>query len=225
MATLEQVKTIHQRAHDIVNGYIREIQDIFPTDVIYYTIPMLVNHWILLYHFIRESFQYHGDKPLISIDGNIATNISDVIASLHGSLVIPSQSFIKYIWKIKFIKYTDAGAVNIGIHAANLNYYNDYFVNENWSYAYDASGAGWDCDNVVSFASSGWKQGDTVSITYSGVTKSLSLSINDIYQKGSVIKVKDNDHGYKLGIYMGYEHDAVQLMEYIELNDDPTEIE
>ena len=53
---LENVKSIDQRSKTFVNGYIRSIQKLFPKDNIYYTIPALVIHWILLYYYLGDEF-------------------------------------------------------------------------------------------------------------------------------------------------------------------------
>ena len=54
--SLENVKVICVRTKDCVNGYIKNCQKLLPEDNVYYTIPTLVIHWILLYFHIGDQF-------------------------------------------------------------------------------------------------------------------------------------------------------------------------
>ena len=75
MASLEDVKHIDISTKDIVFGFIKHVQSMLPKDNIYYTIPTLVSHWILLYFFIKESFDpnAHSTKLQLSKDDSILT--------------------------------------------------------------------------------------------------------------------------------------------------------
>ena len=55
-ASLEDVKYIDQRSKDVTFGYIQKSQTLFPSNNVYYTIPTLVIHWILLYYHSPEQF-------------------------------------------------------------------------------------------------------------------------------------------------------------------------
>ena len=48
---LKKVSKISQRYRDIVNGYIKEVQQLFPTANAYYNIVDLIQHCILLYFY------------------------------------------------------------------------------------------------------------------------------------------------------------------------------
>ena len=54
--SLEDVKIVDEQTKDTVKGFIREIETILPDDDIYFTIPTLVIHCILLYFFHNEQF-------------------------------------------------------------------------------------------------------------------------------------------------------------------------
>ena len=54
--SLENVKYTNQKGKDIVNGYVRNIQTLMPSDNVYYTVPTLVIHSILLYFYRLECF-------------------------------------------------------------------------------------------------------------------------------------------------------------------------
>ena len=118
MTTLEHVKTIDQRTKDFVNGYIRIIQDLFPTDNVYYTIPKLVRHWCLLYYFVRERLErYARDNALISEDGGTGTNHSyfSQSASIYGHVVMPYDAKQIHEWKFKCIQYEKRNLWAVGL--------------------------------------------------------------------------------------------------------------
>ena len=75
MSSLETVKDIDEKTKHCVFGYIRKTQKIFPNDNIYYTIPSLVIHWILLYYHIQERFDPEncGDGCSLNDDGSVLT--------------------------------------------------------------------------------------------------------------------------------------------------------
>ena len=56
MASLQDVKDIDIKTKSLINGYVRTVQEMWPQDNIYYTIPSLVIHWILLYYYLSDEF-------------------------------------------------------------------------------------------------------------------------------------------------------------------------
>ena len=54
--TLEDIKSIDQKIKDVIHGYIRNVQKEMPQDNIYFTIPALVIHWIMIFYYIAEHF-------------------------------------------------------------------------------------------------------------------------------------------------------------------------
>ena len=70
MASLKQPQ-IDQKTQDCVHGYIKICQKLLPDDNIYYNIPELVIHWILLFYFIGEEFDTErSHKEYIISDDN-----------------------------------------------------------------------------------------------------------------------------------------------------------
>ena len=55
-AQLEAIKKVDRRSNQIVQGFIRDIQDKLPAHNTFYTIPELVISWCLLFYFIKERF-------------------------------------------------------------------------------------------------------------------------------------------------------------------------
>ena len=74
--TLEDVKKIEQESKDLIHGYVRNIEKLFPGDVSYFTMPTLVIHWILLYYYIWEEFDANACAKcyVLSDDNTIVTS-------------------------------------------------------------------------------------------------------------------------------------------------------
>ena len=118
MASLEDVKFADILTKDTVFGFIRQVQSILPDDNVYYTIPTLVTHWILLYFFIKESFdpEAHSKKLELSKDNFIVTvketgdNYEAITAYLRN--VIKSGT---HQWTFKIIHCEATYTIVIGI--------------------------------------------------------------------------------------------------------------
>ena len=79
MATFEQVKNMDLMTKDIVNGFLRRIRLLFPSDIVYYDIPSLVIYLCLLYFHVQDSFdpEYCHPKVELSKYDSIATWIHE----------------------------------------------------------------------------------------------------------------------------------------------------
>ena len=62
---LDDAKKIEQESKDIIYGNIRNIEKLFPSDIIYFTIPTVVIHCILLYYYIWEEIDVN-DCPSVT---------------------------------------------------------------------------------------------------------------------------------------------------------------
>ena len=219
MTTLEDVKTIDQRTKDFLNGYIRMIQDLFPTDKIYYTIPKLVTHWCLLYYFIRERFErYDKDNALISEDGRTATNhsIYSQSASIYGHVVIPYDTRLIHEWVFKCIRFEKRSLWAVGLDRAQSKSYCMQFYNMEGSYAFRASGNIENSQRVMRGAHSGWFADDEITLEFNGNSKLLSIKINDKPKEEQTIQVMRNSEGYRVVLYLGERGDRGQLLSYTE---------
>ena len=99
VAILKDVKSVDTQTKMTVNGYIRQAQSLFPEDNIYYTIPALVIHWIILFFYANEQFdpnQCHQDFKLSS-NNTIVTCIKNGSKS-----ILLTQTVSKGIHKWKF---------------------------------------------------------------------------------------------------------------------------
>ena len=101
-ASLEDVKNIDQKTKDAIYGYIKQVQALFPSDNIYYTIPELVIYWCLLYYNQPERFDPKNcsHKFTLTEDNTVATQ-SDA-----GSMLLLLTNRHKtgiHEWKFKLV--------------------------------------------------------------------------------------------------------------------------
>ena len=77
---LKRVNRMSQKYKDIVNGFVKEVQDAFPSDISYYNIPSLVTHLILLhFHTFIESHLFTDNEidELLNLDVNNLNDVKD----------------------------------------------------------------------------------------------------------------------------------------------------
>ena len=114
--SLHDVKGIDIKMKYLVNGYVMQIQNLLPDDNVYYTIPTLIIHWILLYFYIPDAFdpdkchkvfELSKDNTLITHKQG-STNKSAYLSRIvdHGV----------YCWKFKLHKvYVSGFTMCIGV--------------------------------------------------------------------------------------------------------------
>ena len=99
--TLEDVKFVDVETKRFVNGYVREVEVLLPGDNVYYTIPTLIIHWIILYFYQMEQFDanYCHKDIILSDDNKIATTNN------RWHLAAMLQKVVKsgmHCWKFRF---------------------------------------------------------------------------------------------------------------------------
>ena len=99
--SLEDIKNIDRETKCIVTGFVKDVQKLLPLDNVYYTIPTLIIHWIILYYFQPDSFDPTncGKCHILSQDNTIVTNGWN--ACVYLSKVIKSGV---QEWKFKILK-------------------------------------------------------------------------------------------------------------------------
>ena len=119
--SLEHVKIIDQDSKDCVNGYVRELQELFPSDAIYYTIPPLIIHWILLYFYIWEKFDADNCCSNFKICNQLQNKTVTKTSSNPGAAYL--TNIIKsgvHFWKFKLIRLNKSGwSITIGVWRNN----------------------------------------------------------------------------------------------------------
>ena len=220
MASLEDVKFIDATSKIIVFGFMREAQCVLPTGNIYYTIPVLVSHWCLLYFTMQESFDpdcHHG-KLKLKEDNSIVTvhETGDGFAAITAYLKKIVKSGV-HQWEFKIL-HDDGWTIDIGIwkvdrypENVDVSLYSD--ATKYKSYAY-----------TVSHRCRTHPDGnDKTSYGKKCVTGDIICMIVDLEALELRYMVNNEDFGvcnkiektsYKAAISLYHEHDALELISY-----------
>ena len=152
MATIDLsvFKNIPQRQKDLIYGYIRKIQAIFPKDNTYYNIPDSVNYICALFYHLKDKWdpKYIGANHKLSNDGYSLT-IGGGASSSYGTVIVKSPEV--YRWKFKIHKAPANSHWNLvlgvwKIKSADKPVTDTHFTNSTnnkgtfeWGYAVDLS--------------------------------------------------------------------------------------
>ena len=114
---LEEVKNIDQRTKDFIYGYIRGAQELLPQNNIYFCIPTLVIHWILLYFGgLFDAFDVnncHSDYTISSKKRKITKQKNNHTTAFLCN-VVKDDGVHKWKFKIKRMNYL-AYTIIIGV--------------------------------------------------------------------------------------------------------------
>ena len=100
---LGDVKYINQWNRDIVFGFMKQMQSLFPKESINYTIPTLVIHWILLYFTIGDQFDENNcaSSYALSQRNTLLTKSEVDMSSAYLSNIVTKG---KHQWKFELKK-------------------------------------------------------------------------------------------------------------------------
>ena len=101
MSTLKATAQIGQLTKDSVNGYLRRIRSMLPSDNVYYDIPSLMSHWCLLYLHINEYFDPNYCDSSYSLS-NDNTSITKTVNARGAAFLTQIATNGIHIWKIKY---------------------------------------------------------------------------------------------------------------------------
>ncbi len=135
MTTLEDVKNVDPHIKDCVFGYVKDAQQLLPDDNVYYTIPTLIVHWILLYYFIKEQFDEEccNSNYELSSNNTIVTKIKSCYKTAYLTQIVSAGvhkwtfkmirqptplTTVIGVWKTKYL-----ADPNIDVDEANGKYY------------------------------------------------------------------------------------------------------
>ena len=216
---------IDNKAKVLINGYMREIQQLFNNqNVSYYVIPIDINRICFMFYYIFEQFDENRCGEEISITNNNKTidNKSGGKGTCFGKCVISSILDNIYIWKIKTIG-TSTSCISIGIADAESLWFNDHsdLVENTISYGYAV------CDAALVYCSKDastnkdipafTKKGDvlTMKLKFNPNKSTLSFRINnddEFIAFDNVERAKELK--YRLAISMWDRRSAVELIEF-----------
>ena len=117
-------------------------------------------------------------------------------------------------WKIKCIKCEVDRYWAIGLASASDEIYESifYYTKEENTYAFEASGTIFNQGGCALTDTPGWCEGDHITLSYEGIDRVLSISINDSYVEESKIEVEDNPDEFRMAVYLGSVKDKVELV-------------
>ena len=137
-------KITDQATNDLVNGYVKEQQLVFPfAKTANYTIP-LVQHLIATYFHAAEFFTTHGSLITLNEKSNTLTfndneteKCSSTPCTVYGNIRIDDKMHCnKFLWEFKIISANDMVCIGIGIDSSNKEYTNTMFDSSINKYPY-----------------------------------------------------------------------------------------
>ena len=99
----ERIKIVDKKIKHLINGYIRECQQLFPINIIYYNIPSLINVICILFYFTDEWDLINGIGDNMILNKNVVTSTS-IYYDLNSAFMKNICEYGKFYWKFK-IKY------------------------------------------------------------------------------------------------------------------------
>ena len=223
------LKEVSETTIFLINGFVHKIENSM-SNANDFMIPEAIIMIIISFYHIVEYFAEYSPKYVdISNDGKIAAKVvppqhNDADdddeyyqdRSIYGVVVIPNKTRRTFKWIIKSITYGLAEDWAIGIASASNHLCDNVFYwKQSKSHAYEASGHKYDqcCARRLI---SGWNEGDCITLTYEGVSRILSISVNGDYHETSKMKVIDNPGGFKMAVYLGYVRGGAEILEFKE---------
>ena len=130
---------------------------------------------------------YDPDKVKVNQQGTIATVIESAANCIYCKLNIPNVTEEILTWKFKCqsMKYRSWWGIAIDAMQNPPNYNEADRIN----YMYKADGDIWECGNKVNGRTSGWYEGDIVTLLYKGSRRELSIYVNGKHDINSVMSV------------------------------------
>ena len=123
-------KKVDQKTKDCIYGFVRNAQSEIPADNVYYTIPELVIHWILLYFYVKEAFDPDNCASFYKLSED---NMSFITEDSTNKTFLFGTAYLTHIakkgihkWKFKLLNLNNKGwNSTIGVwrcnHPFNIN--------------------------------------------------------------------------------------------------------
>ena len=213
---LAKVKDVKNETKGAIFGYVRQmIQPLFPDDNVYYIIPTLVIHWILLYYYIGERFdenycnRYYklsDDKMIItkSKDGHLSEIIECGVRKWKFKILklnTGGWNMCIGVWRTRYPMNTSVGMYNSGIKGMEYG----------WIVNYDIKTWGDDTQKKQKYIGQDpCVTGDTIEMKLDLNKRELSYSRNEGEFIIAFNKIEKTSYRGVVSIYM--KDDAIQLL-------------
>ena len=218
---LESVKSIDERNKNLIFGYTRNVQELLPDDNVYYTIPKLVIHWILLYFHFGDRFddklcneEYHCYD--FSDDGSIVTmNRKRGKGPAFLTEIVKSKQ--RHCWRFRINHLNQETLwMTIGVWKCNHEYDLQYRLDSSrirgkfygWIVNYQAATG----DKRHKYGKRRCKTGDVVDMILDLEKLQLSYFVNEEDFGVAFDKIEDTE--YRAAISMNKSPDQIELISY-----------
>ena len=203
----------------LISGFIREMQQTFPTNVTFYIIPELINCTCMRFYYMPEKFIKCSRNMEIKEDGNYVElkNGDYDYRSVYGKLNIDAKSDCIYNWEFKigkeaygyYIGITSAKTMDTEIRFVDTEE-DDYYAYSNGGYKYDLPNR----DKDGYGTSSGFSNDNHVIMELNVALKVLTFRV--IGKDTVTFKNINFDGGkeYRIAISMYYSNASIELLQF-----------
>ena len=115
---LNNYDEIDEKTKYLIFGFIRDAQKLFPSDVIFYNIPTLINYLCALFYFVKDEWdetriaaKYKILQDKVTLESSNETEWDDESSACMKNIAYSG----KHHWKFKIIKWPKSEYIIIGI--------------------------------------------------------------------------------------------------------------
>lgn len=224
MAAFEEIKHIDAKTKDTINGYLRRLQSLLPSNTIYHVnTPALICCWCLLYFHVKESFDKENVDEYCSLSGDdkIVTKIKkDLFASNSTFLTNIVESGV-HKWTFKLVQVNRLALV-IGVwKGKELDQDKRTSLildgcSKNYAYGYMVTHKllipGENNNRILDWTDYKCKSGDILEMFLDLYKRELSYSVNDIPLGIAYQDIEQTC--YRAAVTLWDRGDCVELLSY-----------
>ena len=142
LTNFEAIKNADQKTKDIVNCFMKQLQELLPYQQNpYYNIPAIVFMITMSYYYNPEYFTTYGNYMQLNEDKNEiylqpSAKYELVTNTAYGNIVITKSDIGKHIWTFKIIETNKEVVMGIGLDSSNKEFPNKDFVTDDNTHSY-----------------------------------------------------------------------------------------
>ena len=216
--SLEDVKLVDQKYKDCISGYVRQAQQTLLPDNVYFTIPALVIHWILLYFWQCDCFdsKYVGPNYQLSDNDMVISKTNGGDGSVYLRNVVDAGV---HKWKFKLRNKDGPFSMTIAVWkaleppATNSCLYDAYYGSSGCPYGWVLNGEYriGDFGGIEDFKAPSIKTGDIIEMILNLDELTLSYSYNGEYL--GVTHENIEQTSYRAAVSF-FDKDCIELLSY-----------